>query len=262
MIGTGYPEKPDCPNQIRLTAFFLEGQGGETLETHVEGCPNCRNRLAALAEDRRVFLTRYPFEKLWAGIGGDGRISWMARLRRWIAESRSLRAAVTVAGLATLMLFILWQAPEFPDIRSKGGVGLILYAAPAPGGEILLTKDGASLLPDAELQFVTSSREEPYLLLIGLEKDLTLSVYYPADGNTSGPVETGSKKKLPHAIRWRPHTPHERFYALFSKAPISLDEVRQAVDRLAGEGKTVEQTSKLPLPYSQVSIMVHRKPEK
>src|SRR3989338_966277 len=188
-------------------------------------------------DEKKKFLAQYPFERLWKEINGDGRISWFSRFRRWLVASLGLQATVAMAGIATLMIVGLWQIPEFQDIRSKGGVGLTFYTALAPGEEIVRGKDGMTLPVGADLQFVYSSPDNPFLLLIGVEANGALSVYSPEGG-----------------IRWQPTSSYERFYALLSKEPIPLETVKQALDQIAREGKTVEQTSKLPLPYPQSSI--------
>lgn len=196
-------------------------------------------------DEKKAFLARYPFERLWKEIGGERRISIFPRIRRWLIASRGLQATVALAGIASLMIFGLWHIPEFTDIRSKGGVGLTFYTAPVPGAEIVRGKDGMTLPAGADLQFVTSNPNDPFLLLIGVEENGALSVYSPEG-----------------AIRWQPTSSYERFYALFSKEPIPLEKVKQALAQVSQGGKTVEQTSKLPLPYPQATILVRRKPGK
>ncbi len=248
-----------CPPKIAVEAFFLEGLDLLGLKGHVQACPACGEIGKALEAQRDVFLQRYPFSRLLTEIGPQQRSFIRKTFDRFLAP-RAFWAVLATAGLAGLMLVTLRpENPTEPQIQVKGGVGLSFYAAPALQGKVEPGKDGMDLPAGAQLQFVYSNMESPYLYLVGVEENGAITAYFPDRGVLSGPVQTGSKIKLPQGLSWEPKSAYERFYALFSREPVPIGEVRAAVSQLASEGKTVERTTKLPLPYTQASIIVNRK---
>lgn len=261
-----------CPSKRVLEVFFYEGHGPDEVERHVEACPSCRDFLREAAQDRQAFLTRYPFPRLWNALEDrkSRSPSMISRLREWLwprGAAGVLRNAVALAGVAGLMIFTLWgvwQTQQAPEILTKGGVGLGVYVAETPE-KISRGRDGMQVKPGSVLQFVYSTPEAKHLLLVGVEADGTLSVYHPgAEGDRppseeSAPIAAGTQVQLPQALLWQPHAAYERFFGIFSPKPISVADVRRSVEQIRSQGKTIEETSKLPLPYPQASILLKRR---
>jgi hypothetical protein len=246
-----------CPKPLELVTTFLEG-GGDW-EPHVRGCPSCSAQIRELEADRRAFLTRHPFSSFWEGLEKRRKhSSALGRFWEQIRSSGALRAAAAMASVAALM-FLVYHRPTppapAPEILTKGGVDLGFYVASASGGEAERGKSGMSLPSGAALQFVyTSPSDASQLLLIGVEADRTVSVYYPSSGVESAAAEGGAQKKLPQALRWQPKSAYERFYAVFSKTPVKREDVQKAL-----EGASIEKSAKLPLPYPHASVILYRK---
>jgi hypothetical protein len=259
---------PKCPKPLDLVTYFLEGgkeggtlEGGSAIDAHVRDCASCQAQLQELEIDRKAFLVRHPFSTFWNDLEKKTAVgpSPLMRLWRWIAASGVLRTAVAAAGVAGLVIVAIGRDDRPPQILSKGSGGIQFYVvAPqgghAPqGGEPELGKSGMTLPGGSSLQFVTTA-QEPYLLLVGVEADRTLSVYYPSGGSESAPIQAGDRKKLPQALRWEPQSAYERFYGIFSKEPVKVEEVRKGL-----EGITIEQSVNLPLPYPHASVILYRK---
>lgn len=245
-----------CPKPLDLVTAFLEGAG--KWDAHIRACPSCAGQIRELEADRKAFLAKHPFSSFWEGLERRRglRSSVVGRFWEHIRSSGALRAAAAMASVAAI-LFLVYHRPTppapTPEILSKGGVDLSFYVASATGGEAERGKSGMAVPAGTALQFVYTAGD-PYLLLIGVEADRSLSVYYPSAGTESASVTPGSQKKLPQGLRWQPKTGYERFYGVFSKAPVKLEEIQKAL-----EGIAIEKSAKLPLPYPQASVILYRK---
>jgi hypothetical protein len=257
MTEIGY-SKTGCPKPLEIVTYFLEGG---SLEGHVRACPACSAQIQDLEADRKAFLVKHPASAFLADLEKRRPAkSGFGSVLGHIFGSGSLRAALAMAGAAALMIVVIGRFDRSPEILSKGGVDLRFYVGGAAGREPEAGANGMKLPPESVLQFVYStSANQSQLLLVGIEENDDLSVYYPSGGAGSASVESGDQKKLPQALRWQPKTGYERFYAIFSKEPVSTEEVRKALDRLKTSGKSVEQSSRLPLPYPQASTIIYRK---
>lgn len=244
--------KSNCPKKIVLEGFSLHGKFPDDVEDHVLSCAGCQEKLRLWNEERGDFLQKYPFWKLWNAIESKKK---NPRFWERFFVPPPFRTALALATIAGLMVFAVWQYRQPPIVISKGGVGLGFYYAHE--GQARRGEDRMTLTAGDDLQFVYSSTQERYLILFGLEADGTLTIYYPAEGRTSAAIETGQNKKLPSAVRWEPRSSYERFFTLFSKEPVSLEEVKTAL--ASANYKSIEELSRFPLPYPQASVIVYRK---
>lgn len=244
--------KSNCPPKIVLEGFFYEGKFPEDVEDHVASCDSCRERLRLWSEEKKLFLQKYPFQNLWDTLEVKRKRN---RFWEWIPLPLPVRTALAFAAIAGLMVFAVWQYRQPPEILSKGGAGLGFYVSHE--GQVRRGENGMPLPAGDDLQFLYSTDEGRFLLLFGVESDGTLTVYHPHGGDRSAPVEPGKKNRLPQAIRWQPQSRYERFYALFSEEPVGLEEVKSALS--SAGNKPVEEITRLPLPYSQASVIVYRK---
>jgi hypothetical protein len=252
-----------CPKPLEIVTYFLEGGSpAGPIAGHMGSCPACSAQLQELEADRRAFLIQHPFSAFLADLekrrspeGGA-----LSSLLKRVLTSGAFRAAVAMAGAAALMIVVIGRYDRTPEILSKGGVDLRFYVGGAPGRDPEPGSSGMKLPAESALQFVYStSADQSQLLLVGVEQNGDLSVYFPSGGSESGAVEAGDQKKLPQALRWQPKTDYERFYAIFSKDPLTLDAIRKALDQLKSSGKSIEHTARLPLPYPQASTIIYRK---
>ncbi len=240
-----------CPKKWALERFFAEGSPAGPVADHAAGCPSCRETLTHYQAQKAAFLAKHPFRQLWNAL--EERRASRRFWRKWLLPV-PLRTAVAFASIAGLIVFAVWRHQQSPEILTKGGVGLGFYVSSQ--GKIEKGRNGMSLRPGTEVQFLYSSQKESYLLLAGIEEDGTVTFYYPPNGEASGPIEPAKKSPLPTALRWRPAGRYERFFALFTEMPIPSEEFKAAAE---GLGKTIEQEGRFPLPYPQVSIILYRK---
>lgn len=246
-----------CPKPLDLVSYFHDGG---KLESHARGCEACSAQLRELEAERKAFLVSHPFSAFMADLEKRRPQKASGGFLKSIFSSGAFRAAVAMAGVATLMIVVIGRYERTPEILSKGAVDLRFYVSEAAGKQPAPGKNGMTLPADSALQFVYSTTsEDPKILLVGVEADGNLSVYFPSGGDQSVDVPVGDQQKLPQALKWEPKTGYERFYAVFSKTPLQVSEIRKALDQLKTSGKSVEQTSRLPLPYPQASTIIYRK---
>lgn len=241
-----------CPPKVKLEKYFLEKGADQVLAGHIQDCPQCQALLSQLSEERESFLQKYPFERFEQSV--EIRRKQSSILRKIASILRDgfspLRAALVVASLAGLMVFALWNHQTgtnilTPRILTKGGVGLEFHVR--QDGQSSRGKDKMKLPSPADLQFVYSSSQENYFMLIGVEENRMVTVY-----------TTGIQKQIPIAIRWTPTSRYERFFGISSGTPLSPDEAKAALDQSLKEGKSVEDLTRLPLSYSQSSVILYR----
>lgn len=248
-----------CPKPLELVTYFHDGG---RLESHVRACASCAAQLRELEAERKAFLIQHPFSSFMADLEKrrPQKSSGLGVFLKTIFLSGAFRAAVAMGGVAALMIVVIGRYDRTPEILSKGAVDLRFYVSESAGKEPAPGKNGMTLPPNSALQFVYSTTaDQSKILLVGVEADGTLSVYFPSGGEESVDVPAGDQKKLPQALKWEPKTDYERFYAVFSKDALNVSEIRKALDQLKTSGKSIEQTSRLPLPYPQASTILYRK---
>ncbi len=245
-----------CPSSHRLENYFYSGSP-DTLGAHVSGCASCRTALETLKQDRQEFLSRFPFEKFQKSVVSRKPVPlWKRIVQTLFLPSPILRGAIAMAGVTGLMMFILWNHSQ-PDLTPKGGFGLTLYVSSEEGG-LKKARDRMHLAAQSNLQFVYSTRSEKFFLLMGVEENEKTTVYFPQGGVASAPLQAGEREELPLAIRWEPTSSFERFYAVFSEAPLPVEEVLASLQEALKDRKTVEDLTRLPLASSQYSILLYR----
>lgn len=250
--------KSNCPPKLVLEGFFLTGRTTDEIRSHASSCTRCRDLLGEWDRERASFLKTYPFKRLLEEIKTHKREKsfWGKFLL-----PAPLRVGLAFAAISCLMVFVLWHQNRPQEITPKGGIGLGFFVLEK--GQIHEGEDRMSLPGGSQIQFVYSSHEMRQLLIVGIEENGSLMVYFPSDVSgsvsKSAVIEAGDKRPLPQAIRWEPTSSYERFYALVSDNPILQTEVNGVVQKMLQEGKKVESIRRLPLPYTQASMILYRK---
>jgi hypothetical protein len=188
---------------------------------------------------------------------------------RWLRRPVWSLAALGLATAAALMLLVWPEGthdpgppPPFGTRQAISVKGPVLPPpahahAARPGLFVELDRD----LPTRELEtgsFVTSddllrlyyrSTEHDYLFLFSLDERGSMSLYYPQDEGQSIPIFRGDRIPLQDRIALDDGPGQELFVALFTTAPVSHQEVQQAVDR------AIRSVSGTPLPLGQLPTL-------
>lgn len=188
---------------------------------------------------REEFYRKYPAEVFTARLE--------ARRRPPV---RVLSIAGAMAAAAAVLVFMLMPSPPPVEpgsdsggfggggIRFKGArtspeqvepaeVELRVTAAGAHGP--VAVEDGGSLPPGAALKFHYSTTDQDFLMVISVDARGSVYSYYPGEGRTSIPAVRGAGIPLPGGVELDEYLGPERFFALFSSVPLTLDQVEQAV---------------------------------
>lgn len=197
---------------------------------HLSGCSSCQARWSELEEDKARF-EQYVFPRTVSRIEERAHArSLLERLgERWrvLLPALGLAAAALVAVVATP-----WAAEEEPYLGVKGGGAAMEVVAHSGGGQFAV-KSGARLRPKDRIRFVVEPAGAKYLLIASKDGQGNVTVYHPYDGRQSAAVGPG-RQELPGAIELDEVLGPERLLAIFSDAPLSADEVKQALSKSAG----------------------------
>lgn len=175
-------------------------------------------------------------------------------------------------------------APElrgFP-VRPKGGPEAPVTKSDSPTvagedvGVSFFVRNGHGAVPGMpgsayregdQFRFTYWSGRNDYLLLLSMEEDGTVSVYYPDEaatgaGGESVAIARGRNVPLEGSVVLNDYVGRERFFALFSTRPLSLVEVRaaavQAVSELRSEGRDLRSLERLPIDVPQASFWIDK----
>jgi hypothetical protein len=241
--------------------------------------------------------------------GRDPR-GWLGRLRAAFGAAVSDRRVATALAAAGVVLVagVLWFAGPFGKDggpgsgdgagveRGEGGAGGGFAvrpkgpavearkpgspaAADTPVGLSFWVRSGDGARPGTpegayregdQLRFTYWSGENDYLMLLSMEEDGAVSVYYPDEAAMGSRAQSvsiarGRNVELEGSIVLNEYVGQERFFALFSTRPLVVDEVRavaaEAVRGLQGEGRDIRALERLPLDVPQASFWI-RKVEK
>lgn len=250
-----------CPTPTTLERFWLESCDTNDLKGHVTSCPKCQERLQIWEGERRAFLQKYPFGRFEKEVAAEDNL--LSRLWHLIAApSTAWKASFALATVAVLAVILLLPHERQETIMSKGGSSVGFYVV--HNGEGREGRDEMKLSPGDELKFYYTSDMPGFLLLVGLEEDGALNVYYPMAGSASQPIGRGTKVFLPDSIRWRPHTHSEKFYAIVSEKPISTRELSAYIKdgRLQNSMTHMKEIVRIDKPstsYSVTDFTIYRK---
>ena len=186
----------------------------------------------AVAARRRRALSWLPA----AGLAAAGAVAAVLLLVPWAGREtvpRSQRPSAVQRPAAEDAAFGAAGAHRRKSTLRPGGAR---EAAPVDLAVVVLRRgrsepveDGAPLTPDSRIRFLYDSPEYDYLMLVSVFGAGKLSVLYPLSEGPSIQVVRGRGIPLHGAVQLDAHVGPERFFALFSPAPLAFDQVEAAV---------------------------------
>jgi hypothetical protein len=224
------------PAQAHLSSLELDALALDALprpekarlSEHLGACASCRQRSEELAASRAHFtqyvLPRHLADRSW-------RPSPWAH---WGGLLGRLVPVLAVAGLALFLVLPRERVHETPALGVKGGASLQVFVH--RGERVWKAEEGEPLSPDDQIRFQVESGGLPYLLVVSIDGAGKPSIYYPFNALRSGPVETGEPVALPYSIILDAAPGPERLYALFSREPLQVTEVRAELQKIGSGG--------------------------
>jgi hypothetical protein len=250
-----FPKTPQCPSRLTLALSLvpneLSNQESDRLNQHVAACQRCQTLLTALEKERKELyqklpnLPMLPVQKLWLL-----RPVWLSAM------------AVFVLLVAILAIWKIQSLePAVPAVHFKGSTPQLLYRVERQG-TVFPGKSYMELQPGDRLRFAYSVDDAAYLTIVSLDQTGRLSWYYPSIPAQSIPIFAGQEVFLDGSIRLDDFLGLERIYAIFSRTPLSAQQIDNAVKELEERHSQrpwdIESLPALPLPGTQQSILIHK----
>lgn len=228
-----------------LVLGSLEPAAEAHVRAHLASCARCRGDEAASSAlrehfDRTVLARTLPDR-------AHARRSW------WLGLAAPALAAVVVG-------FLLIRRParmDEPELGIKGDATWQVFAN--RDDKTFAVHDGTKLAAGDRIRFVVTPNGATHLLIGSVDGAGEVSIYYPYDGDASGPV-SGARIELPGSIVLDHARGPERLQAIFSTAPVSATIVKQQLRAIGARGpETIR--SKRPLDVTastQLSIVFEK----
>lgn len=201
------------------------------IEKHLLTCDHCRAYYAGLEAERIAFLKDNPFQST---------ISLPAvaekREKPFIGRPYYALAASLVLFVAAFYLYMASSRPA--EFRIKGTVGLKTFVQNYQGG--IEKRQNGMYHPGEKIQFLYSCDAANRFVLLGIDTTGSITLYYPEKGDSSVTLESGQDIPLPNSIALDDYTGRELFIGLFSKKPLFVPDVRNAVEKAFTGGRSID----------------------
>lgn len=241
----------------RLHFEEVEGPEAEALLARVQACPECSARLAALRQEAQAFL-----QEVNVGVESAHVLTRVdapaPRRARWWARPWVPAVVAAAALIGVLTALPSPQEPGAPTTRLKGGgPGLVMFVKDASG--VHRGEDGARLEAGDQVQFRYDAGGRRHLFLISVDAAGVVSPLYPDTPTESIAVEPEGVHVLEGSVILDDAVGPERFFAVFSNAPLAYADLAAAASRGLADGGPVTDLSALPLgreDVAQASVLI------
>lgn len=204
------------------------------IEKHLLICDHCRAYCAGLEAERAAFLKDNPFQST---------ISLPAvaekREKPFIGRQYYALAASLVLFVAAFFFYMASTRPA--DFRIKGTVCLKAFVQNYQGG--IEKRQNGMYHPGEKIQFLYSCDAASRFVLLGIDTTGSITVYYPEKGDSSFTLESGQDIPLPNSIVLDAYTGNELFIGLFSKKPLFVPDVKNAVENAFVTARSIDSLS-------------------
>jgi hypothetical protein len=248
------------PSMRHLSSFHLEavrlGVATEEdrlrVETHLATCVGCSTLANTLEGYRREFAGGpVPEVRPREPRRAAPRWSW----RFWAA---GVLMPLAVTGLLLFAGHTGTAPGEDPVVLAKGTP--ILGIVARRGERIFPVPAGGRLRPGDQIRFVIKRMPYPYALIGSVDGVGRPNIYVPYEGKESAAVTPSDEVELAGSIVLDGRLGPERFFALYSRKPLSADAVRQALQGIGGQGQAaIRETLVLPVAAAaQSSVLLEK----
>lgn len=206
------------PSRLTLDLALI-GAAPAADAAHIAACARCHAALAALDEERQVFLEAHPTPppRTTERATPAARSASEPRSTR-----RTLRAAlaITAAAAAIIALAFVVRPPDKKTARMKGATQAELWIKRSTE---TFAFDGRPLQQGDTLVFRYTT-ERKHLTVIDAEASGKIEVVIDQA------IEPGSNRTAPNGVALDNYTGEERVIAFFSDAPLDVEKLRADPD--------------------------------
>ncbi len=218
-----------------LLSFFtgdISEEKRRAIDLHVASCESCRKYLLGLESEKSAYLASHPFETTITLPHRQGQRRILAFMpRRYYALAASL-----VLFIASGYLFMHGKA--LTENRIKGETGLKVFVQNRAGA--IEKRRERTYYTGEKIQFLYSCGAENRFMLLGVDTTCAITTYYPTAGDSSCHLERGADIPLPNSIVLDEYTGREVFLALFSKKPLSVQELKERISDLFARTHSID----------------------
>jgi len=242
-------EKID-PSDFELEKTLLESP---TIPQEWLDSPAIQKRIEAFKKNQTDFLAKHPFSEQWEKIASHHpfRKNRLINLK-WVLPTLAIAASLILVFRTDLL-----NLTNSDYLGSKGhfDFGLYYKREGAPAEKV---NSGVALKKGDRIRFSYASPVDAYLMIIGIEGNGEVNLYFPEEAETSLQISANEHKNLPQAFAVNASQPKERFIALFSKKPLSFAEVKQTVALRLQSQNFLDSEQPLFDKDREISILVHK----
>jgi hypothetical protein len=238
-----------------LVLGLLSPEQRRQLAEHSDGCSTCQERRSRHDADRRQFS-----EQVWVRSLPAIRRRVTAA-RPWFRRPLPWLAAPVLAMAALVIWFRPWAGGPVDDLldatqswRPPGtgvnlkGLGSLQVFAQREG-QVFAVSDGTLLAPGDAIRFLIDPPGLEHVVVGSVDGTGRATIYYPYQGPQSARVDPRRRLEVPGSIVLDDAPGPERLFAVFSRAPLSSEVVRAALERLGAQGQeAIRRARDLPLP--------------
>jgi hypothetical protein len=237
-------------------------QAGRVRE-ELEGDPQLRSRLSAMAASDREILADYPPERIVPVIR-ERLLREGAGASQASRRARTLAWAVPVAAMVlALVTFFVVREQLFPnETRLKGSAPhLSVFRRTATGAEEMASGARAGRGDVLQVSYVAGDAKYGVILSVDGRGTVTwhLPPAYAGGARTAAALEPQGRVVLPSAYELDDAPGFERFFFVYSADPFDVGEVDRAARALAGRATSAERNPLgLPRSLGQFSLLVKK----
>jgi hypothetical protein len=248
-----------CPSDLALEGYLLEPERS-SVTAHVDGCPQCRARVARMQAEGEEF-NQFVFPATVDAIQDAASPTWRTR---WLRFVTPVAALATVGAAALLMVRTGPIAPPGDYVGTKGPsrvgtAGLKVFVGAEDGARAV--EDGGVVPAGAALRFsVKPDDGKCFLWIASVDTKGQISRLYPPPGV---PVRNFGPGAVPGGAILDGQPGLERLFAVCSdEDDTKWEDVRQAVSPAAGGEGALRRTRELGKPLAdecQSSLLLDKR---
>lgn len=217
-----------CPSELALDRYEL-GELDPEGRAHVDGCAQCKRRLAArhaefrAIPDRDAILRRIHTETASA--------PKRAAKARW---SGLIGMVMGVGSAAAVIALVVRVGPPRDTTGIKGSGAPVLSVFREHGGQVEEAKSGERFDAGDRLRFQVDLPSPSQVMIVGVESSGSMYVCYPdVSSTTARALPAGDRQLLPGAVRLDRSSGRETLYLVACERPFGKDVLKPSAGALA-----------------------------
>lgn len=251
--------KARCPSDLALEGYLLRPDRSP-VTAHVDGCAECRARVARMQAEGEEF-NQYVFPATVDAIQEAASPTWRTR---WLKLVAPVAALATVGAATMLMVRTGPVGPPADYVGLKGPVhhgsaNLKVFVGSEDGAKPIA--DGAAVPAGASLRFAVKSDDgKCFLWLASVDAKGQISRLYPPQGAEAKDIPAGP---VPGGVVLDGQPGLERLFAVCADDDdVKWEDVKKSVSPAAGGEAALRKNDRLGKPFDdecQSSILLDKR---